>query len=230
MGYSGGSGGLQKGREHAYTHFCKVKWHYIKSSISICGLLLLLWVWQHRGRATNQKMACALRLSEIQGHSVISGASYWEKTGTVSLSLSYCSVPGVVYFRYKATINFCSTGSRPEEYWLILKHYWCIIKHDQRHENTFKCSYKITFCPNPLPCRAALYIVNQAVKLSLYRHKNEGDMGAWIWETDLLWKVNNFYFTIRHGSSGHKSQGHSRLVWTPAKIIGRCSTVLAFLL
>lgn len=35
-------GGLQRGGEHAWTHFCRVKWHYIKSSISICGLLLLL--------------------------------------------------------------------------------------------------------------------------------------------------------------------------------------------
>lgn len=39
MGYSSGGIWLKKGEEHAYTHFCKVKWHYIKSSISICGLL-----------------------------------------------------------------------------------------------------------------------------------------------------------------------------------------------
>lgn len=49
-GYSCGGGWLQKRgggwRGHACTHFCKVKWHYIKSSISICGLLLLLWVRQ----------------------------------------------------------------------------------------------------------------------------------------------------------------------------------------
>lgn len=106
-GYSGGSGcggGLQRGGEYAFTHFCKVKWHYIKSSISICGWLLPLWVWQWR-----EKMGCALLLGERLGHSVISGASYWGKLGTVShftLGRLWSSVP----LQYKALIHRCSSS------------------------------------------------------------------------------------------------------------------------
>lgn len=71
MGYSGHGSRLQKGGELVYTRFYKVKWHYIKSTISICVLVLHLWVWQCRHTVFSDLWSLLLRKNKNCYH------TYW---------------------------------------------------------------------------------------------------------------------------------------------------------
>ena len=76
LGQRGNRGG------NTYTHFCNVKWHYIKSSISICGLLLLLPPgWAERDRTAGLH---GHHSEQRERDSVDSGASYWERGESAS--------------------------------------------------------------------------------------------------------------------------------------------------
>lgn len=173
MGYSENGSGFRKGGEHASTHFGKVKWHYIKSSISICGLLLLLWVWQRRVRARWAKRWAVL-FSLVRERGILWSLEPPTEKDQELFLMPYWAVYKLVGLTFKAIIHLWPFSQHIQALEILINKETLLMYH-KTSSTTWKCSSIITFCPNPQTCTAA---VNQAVKVSLCRHKNGGGHGC----------------------------------------------------